>query len=323
MNKILFFIGIALVFFANAQTTNDFESFTLNSESYNNGSDFSGGFAESSVYLPNFYDTVGGYVSWGGFAISNVTDVTTQSFNNQYAVSSGSGYNNSSNFALFYESYGTPNVLKLHNTTDIAFESMYINNSTYAYLSMKNGDQFAKKFGGASGNDPDYFYISIKKFHNGILGNDSINFYLADFRFPNNNQDYIINEWTKVDLLSLGVADSLQFKFYSSDVGQFGINTPTYFCMDNVTTTNATGINNISEINAKIYPNPTSTSIKISTSNTQGKLLVSNMLGKIIVSTYHSNFSEINTSTLPSGIYNITLVNSQNNKTYHSNFIKQ
>ena len=28
--------------------------------------------------------------------------------------------------------------------------------------------------------------------------------------------------------------DSVQFKLVSSDVGQFGMNTPAYFCLDNV-----------------------------------------------------------------------------------------
>jgi hypothetical protein len=38
-----------------------------------------------------------------------------------------------------------------------------------------------------------------------------------------------------MDLTSLGGAKSLSFDYASSDVGQFGINTPLYFAMDNLT----------------------------------------------------------------------------------------
>jgi len=115
-------------------------------------------------------------------------------------------------------------------------QGLYLTNSTYAYLSMLEGDGFAKKFGGASGNDPDFFKVTIRKYLNGELGTDSVEFYLADFRFANNSQDYIVNDWTYVDLTPLGNVDYLEFSLASSDIGTFGINTPTYFCVDNVTT---------------------------------------------------------------------------------------
>ncbi|MCB0538182.1 MAG: DUF4465 domain-containing protein [Bacteroidetes bacterium] len=323
MNKILFSLSILTAFFANAQTTNDFESFTLSAESYNNGNDFNGGFTESSIFLPNSYDTVGGYETWGGFAISNMIDITTAGYGNQYSVSSGSGYNSSSNFAVFYQGYGSPNTLKLNNTTDVGFESMYVNNNTYAYLSMKNGDAYAKKFGGASGNDPDFFLLTIKKYKNGTLGADSVNFYLADFRFADNNQDYIINEWTRVDLTPLGEADSLQFTLSSSDVGQFGINTPTYFCADNIkTTNNITSIASLNTINANIYPNPTTDFIKIETPNLSGNLNIVNMLGNQVYATKHQEFSRINVESLAKGTYFISITDKENNS-YSSSFIKK
>ena len=60
-------------------------------------------------------------------------------------------------------------------------DGMYVTNGTYAYLSMLNGDAYAKKFGGVSGNDPDWFKLTIRKWYNGILANDSVTFYLADY----------------------------------------------------------------------------------------------------------------------------------------------
>ena len=61
-----------------------------------------------------------------------------------------------------------------------------------------------------------------------------MDFYLADFRFADNALDYVVDSWTWVDLSSLGVVSSLSFSLASSDVGQFGMNTPAYFAMDNL-----------------------------------------------------------------------------------------
>jgi len=44
----------------------------------------------------------------------------------------------------------------------------------------------------------------------------------------------IVNDWTLVDLASLGEAASIDFIFDSYDVGEFGINTPTYVALDDL-----------------------------------------------------------------------------------------
>ena len=94
---------------------------------------------------------------------------------------------------------------------------------------------FPKKFGGASGDDPDFFLLNIEgqdAFSNAV---GSVDFYLADFRFTNNAQDYILNDWAFVDLNSLGTSvSSLHFSLSSSDNGAFGMNTPAYFAIDNL-----------------------------------------------------------------------------------------
>jgi len=98
---------------------------------------------------------------------------------------------------------------------------------------------FAKKFGGETGNDPDFFKLTVRKWLKGQLSSHSVDFYLADYRFANNTQDYLVKTWQYVDLRPLGNADSLQFRLTSSDVGQFGMNTPAYFCADHLITADA------------------------------------------------------------------------------------
>jgi hypothetical protein len=101
---------------------------------------------------------------------------------------------------------------------------------------MRDGDSFAKKFGGPDGTDPDYFRLIISGYDQYGDYTGTIVFYLADFRSPNADDDYILDQWTWVDLASLGSVVNLEFTMESSDAGLFGINTPTYFAIDNLTT---------------------------------------------------------------------------------------
>ena len=98
---------------------------------------------------------------------------------------------------------------------------------------MRDGDQFAKKFGGNSGNEEDFFKLEIQGFR-GTVATGSVDFFLADYRFADNTQDYLVDQWARVNLSSLGAVDSLKFALSSSDLGQFGMNTPAYFAMDRI-----------------------------------------------------------------------------------------
>ena len=111
---------------------------------------------------------------------------------------------------------------------------MAITNTTYAALSMVHGDDFAKKFGGETGDDPDFFLLTIEGVDAADSSVGTVEFYLADFRFADNSKDYIVEDWTTVDLSAISAAVELKFSLTSSDVGSFGMNTPTYFAADNV-----------------------------------------------------------------------------------------
>jgi hypothetical protein len=110
-------------------------------------------------------------------------------------------------------------------------------NDTYPALSMKNGDAFSKKFGGDSGNDPDWFKLTINAMNTtgSVIGTAEI--MLADYTSSDNSKDYISNVWNEVDLSSFGEIKSLAFSLSSSDNGDYGMNTPAYFCLDNITGT--------------------------------------------------------------------------------------
>ncbi len=111
---------------------------------------------------------------------------------------------------------------------------MLITNTTYAYLAMRDGSQFSKVFGGQTGNDPDFFLLTITGLDSLDAPIGTVDFYLADFRSADNSLDYLIDSWTEVDLTGLDGAATLSFGLTSSDVGQFGMNTPAYFAIDNL-----------------------------------------------------------------------------------------
>jgi len=209
----------------------DFENFALAENSFWNGSDGSGGFKIGNAVFPNQYtDYGGGYYAWNGFAYSNITDNTTGGYANQYSAIAGAGADYSSSYAVSYVS--SRSLIQL--TESQTLKSIDITNSTYAAFSMKTGDLYAKKFGGTDGNDADYFLLTIKGIDEKGKYTGTIHFYLADYRFQNQADDYIVTDWKSVDLTKLGKVKILEFTLSSTDNGMFGMNTPAYFCLDNL-----------------------------------------------------------------------------------------
>lgn len=151
-----------------------------------------------------------------------MTDNTTPGYTNQYSAITGSG-NGVADYAILYPTAE----VNLSGTV----QSIDLTNTTYAFFSMKNGDQFAKKFGVG-----DFFDVVITGY-SGL--NDtgtqtgSVTFFLANYTSTTSTP---VNTWNTVNLTSLGTAESLGFSFQSSDVGLFGINTPEYVAVDNLVT---------------------------------------------------------------------------------------
>lgn len=205
----------------------------------NNGTNTSNtsGWTSGGVFFNNTYSRdFGGF--WSGWSYSNVVNTASVGFTNQYASIAGGGSNGlggviaGQNYAIASGSGAYFNL-----PTNMRLLSVDLTNATYAALSMQNGDSFAKKFGGPSGNDPDLFGVTLRGFDNVSGTGNSIglvNVNLSDFRFTNNSQDFILNRWINVDLTNIANARSVSLNFFSTDSGVFGINTPTYLALDNL-----------------------------------------------------------------------------------------
>ncbi|MGE5296733.1 MAG: DUF4465 domain-containing protein [Solirubrobacterales bacterium] len=206
------------------------EDFTLAPESCWNGSDDSGQFTSGSASFNNLYNAEWDY--WEGFAYSNCTDVNATGYTAQYNAIAGCGQGGTSNYAVAFVGWETIPTITFDNPQ--AFTGLYVTNNCYAYYEMRDGSAFTKKFGGNTGNDSDWFKLTITGFDANDLPAGTVEFYLADFRFENSAQDYILDSWAFVDLTSLGTVKALQFTLSSSDSGDFGMNTPAYVCIDTV-----------------------------------------------------------------------------------------
>lgn len=310
----------------------NFDDLELDLDSYWNGSDQTGGFTSNSVFYQNVYDN--NYGSWYGFAYSNMRNDTTAGWVNQYSAITAGGINapdtGGTNYAVAFvpTDWSSSNFdlqpIEATFTKPSLLSGCYVTNSTYDYLSMKNGDAYTKKFGGTTGNDPDYFKLKIWGLSQNKTNTDTIEFLLADYTFDDNSKDYIVDNWRWVDLQQLGYVTKLFFSLESTDIGAFGMNTPAYFCLDNLTIDKELQTNSTKQIeltDLKIFPNPCTDYIVINCPQ-NSHISVFDIFGRKIVETKaKSNQTLIQTNYFNSGCYIIYVTNKNGNLS--SKFIKK
>jgi hypothetical protein len=303
----LFTLILSTSLSAQVIATVDFEDHLTNPDTFDNGSNGGSDFNFDLITLTNYFNTE--WQSWNGFAISNITDNTTAGWGNQYASFTGSG-RNSETYAVHYPT----GEISLNAPGKI--DSFFITNTAYTAISMRDGDDFSKQFGSifnADGiedgtNGEDYLRLWIICEGIGQI-KDSIELYLADYRFPDDNEDYILNEWAKIDLTSLSIeVVNVRFRFESSDMGQWGINTPTYFAVDDISYQYFWGLNeDFMEIS--VFPNPVVDELRIN--GESGMIRILDLNGKILKTFKHDLASSVDFTDLTSGMYILELHNSK------------
>lgn len=101
--------------------------------------------------------------------------------------------------------------------------SVYVNLNSYPYYSMEYGDSFARAF-----TNGDQFTLTI----HGIAPDETEKTVDVDLASYTNGDLTINRGWKYVDLTSLGTVNELYFTMSSTDSGDYGMNTPAYFCLD-------------------------------------------------------------------------------------------
>lgn len=299
-------VTVALGFsqFSFAQNTVDFENYLIQVDTFWNNSNAVGPYESNDVIFHIDYDST--YSIFNGFALSSMRDDTTAGYLNQYSSYSGDAYSGDS-YAVFTPGYGAPYLAE--HDYDVQFESIYVNNSTYSALSMRDGDMFGKQFGSPNNaegdsdgtNGEDWFLLSILVLDADNNQLDSTGIYLADYRFPNSQDDYILDDWTYVDLSGLAPGRKLSFVLTSSDVGQFGMNTPAYFVLDDLTIDGTLKAPSYELEKLLVYPNPASQSFRIAGGD-YDEVQLRDLSGKVVLNV-HGSPNDISILKLKSGIY--------------------
>jgi hypothetical protein len=293
-------------------TVADFENLVLGTDTfYENHS--SAPWQTSNATFNYFWDTQ--YSMWdAGFAYTNKNNTVTPTYHNMYAAITGKGYNNSNMYVTGWAGYGGEKMMIKLAPAEETVIGFYVTNSTYAYKTMQNGSGPARAFGDTlnthsgmePGDYPDWFKLTVYAYKNGVKKTDTVEFYLADYRFADNTKDYIVNTWEWVDCSSLGEVDSIFFKLFSSDVGQYGINNPTYFCLDNFTTSSGTltGIGHVAaDPVVKAFPNPFSSVLNLM-APAGASVLITDLGGRTVYEEVTTGeTSRLDLSALQAGLY--------------------
>lgn len=193
-----------------------------------------GTFEDGGFVFPYGYKKEVEYESWGGFVWSTHRDTYTRGFTNEHSAITEFGNKDSKVYCIAYLNSFMADTDSITLSEESEITGFYVTNTTYAYHSMNEGDDFAKRFGGGSGSDPDFFKLVVEGIDSSEKSTGTVSFYLADYRFDDNSKDYIVDDWEWVDLSSLGKVKKLKFSLSSSDEGEWGMNTPAYFAMDDL-----------------------------------------------------------------------------------------
>jgi len=172
------------------------------------------------------HDAPFGDCCWFGFTYSNRTDVVTPGFLNDGSAITGDGAGpGQDNYAV-----STSDGALLEFDIAQSLAGAFFTNTTYTYLAVRDGnDGNVPPFVGGPFGPGDFLTLTVTGYDAGDAVTGSVDVALAD-------GTAILDQWTWVDLASLGLVKSLRFSYTGSDNGPFGLNTPAYFAMDNLTT---------------------------------------------------------------------------------------
>ena len=181
-------------------------------------------YTESGVSFPVTYSL---YVSsygtsdfWSGIAISNRTETSFSSLTltpDQYNNVTGKAHSGK-NFAVI-TTYGE----EISLGTPTAVKGFWFTNSAYTLNSILNGDNYS----GAKFDATDWFKCTIV----GTKADGSKTTLDIDLAKEGN----YVKDWQWADLSVLGEVVSIGFQFSGSRSNDYGVLTPAYICIDDVT----------------------------------------------------------------------------------------
>ncbi len=191
---------------------------------------YSYGYANDDLSFQHIYDQT--YGNWYGFAQSKCYDMENGTYENQYSAYHTAAASGEC-FLLYY--YDTYNSVDMNAPMDILckregidFKSICVCLPTYVYKTVAEGNQYARAF-----DDGDYIKLSFIALGDKLVEGDVVEYYPVDFRGGKHHLD---TTWAAIDLSSLaGDIKGLRIRIETTDVGEWGPNTPLYMCFDDLT----------------------------------------------------------------------------------------
>ncbi len=169
------------------------------------------------------------YADWGsGYTFSRFTftNMTDNSAANSIAAITKAGKEGTTYLSSCTNEF-TPAYFTVNDPAAYSVNGAWVTNCTYAYNGMAVGDDYATAF--KAGN---WFKLTAKGYNAEGTEIGAVDIYLANYK---SDSDKPVSEWIWFDMTPIADAVKVEFSLESTDVGQFGMNTPAYFCMDGVT----------------------------------------------------------------------------------------
>lgn len=215
----------------------NFNELELKNESYNTGSKFgdsTGGFISNVLFLPvnpqeNNY--------WTGFALSNILNKRLVTNPDAFAAYANATKQKENKFMVYNQPQtADAAAIKFEGNASYVIGTISVANTHLSHLVMKYGTENGiRPFGGENNDLKDWCKLIIEGFDTNGTQTDTVNFYLADYRFANKRKNYIVSDWSTVNLQKLGKVNKVVFSITSSVTdAENNVLTPKQFCLDEV-----------------------------------------------------------------------------------------
>lgn len=183
-----------------------------------------GYFTDILVYTYSYNEEYG---NWSGFAQSRSFDMEDTTYNNQYGVYNDKAASGTHFAMYYYDSYSEPTDILCRYFGNYQFKTVRLNLSTITYNAIVNGNDYARAF-----KDGDYLKVSFIALGENKTEGAVVDYYAVDFR---DGKRFIAKEWDMVDISALkGNLWGVRIRIETTDVGEWGANTPLYICLDDL-----------------------------------------------------------------------------------------
>lgn len=208
------------------------EPIVENFDDFDSDEDYVYGYENDAIKCEYFLNEEYGY--WGGFAHSKVfdTDAKNGLFQNQYAAYNSKAASGDGFLLYYYDSYNEPcDIIFKDEESVVRLSSVKLNLTTYTYASITDEDinDYARVF--AEGDYLKVVFYAVDAF--GRTVGEGVECYVVDYR---DGKRFVADNWQEFYLPGI-LSNRVRVTIETSDVGEWGANTPLYICMDDLTYT--------------------------------------------------------------------------------------